>query len=330
MSGVTRHVIQGYMSGNGGRLAPAVIAWNERLGTDLMIEKYCDTWEALKEELRNIEYERGKKEEQADSYIAPWLYRGQADSTWNLNTTLERKSCRKWYLPEYGELILSIYPDIKKSTGRRFELPTPEEYRKWAHGRNGMPYFNDPNDEYGTTGSTTRDCLKYLTYLRHHGFTSPLLDWTECPYIAAYFAFEHDKQPDAEHAAIFTYLGWAGSGRSGVGSESSIEPIGSNVGGDTRHFVQKSWYTVAFRKHYSDKFEYYSSHEDAFGNTGGEASTGVGEKQDFLWKFVIPIEERATARRELCERRITKGSLFNADERLLSGLWGKRSEYQNG
>ena len=247
-----------------------------------MIEEIrCETWEVFKKELGNLECEREKKKEESRETVHPWLYRGQADCKRKLLTTLERKSCKQWNLPEYGILILSIYSKIEKSTGGNFKLPTPEEYRKWVHRRNGMPYFKDPNDEYGTTGSTTRDCLKYLIYLRHHGFPSSLLDWTECPYIAAYFAFKHDKQPDAEHAAIFAYLGWAGCSRTSASSESSIEPIGTTVIAHKRHSVQQSWYTVAFQKHYCDKFEHYSSHEDAFGNTGGQPSTGVGKNRIF-------------------------------------------------
>jgi hypothetical protein len=35
-------------------------------------------------------------------------------------------------------------------------------------------------------------CYPYLAYLRHHGFPSPLLDWTESASVAAYFAYMHE------------------------------------------------------------------------------------------------------------------------------------------
>lgn len=33
----------------------------------------------------------------------------------------------------------------------------------------------------------------FMTRLRHHGFPSPLLDWPQSPYIAAFFAFNKKK-----------------------------------------------------------------------------------------------------------------------------------------
>ena len=74
-----------------------------------MIEEIrCETWEVFKKELGNLECEREKKKEESRETVHPWLYRGQADCKRKLLTTLERKSCKQWNLPEYGILILSI------------------------------------------------------------------------------------------------------------------------------------------------------------------------------------------------------------------------------
>jgi len=42
----------------------------------------------------------------------------------------------------------------------------------------------------------------YLAHLRHNGFPSPLLDWTQSPYVAAYFAF---ARPQGEQVALYVY-----------------------------------------------------------------------------------------------------------------------------
>ncbi len=93
----------------------------------------------------------------------------------------------------YYKLILSVKNEIEVLTNKKWDLPNLTEYGDWLKthmsvgGGNGLPGY------------------EYMTYLRHYGFPSPLLDWSKSPYVAAFFAF-HNLNQELERVAIFVYL----------------------------------------------------------------------------------------------------------------------------
>jgi len=75
---------------------------------------------------------------------------------------------------------------------RDFDFPV---FRDLAETIGGLKFSFDPGDNGALWG-----------YAQHHGFPTPLLDWTESPYIAAYFAFSERLQrqdSDADLVKIY-------------------------------------------------------------------------------------------------------------------------------
>ena len=237
--------------------------------------------------------------------VSNLLFRGQFDSEWKLRTTLERDPDSPMKILEYYFMIASVKSEIETFTGRSWNIPSPTEFaanlaRHFAFG--GFHIHNKDVDEY-------------MAYLRHHGFPSPLLDWTISPYIAAYFAFREadpkGKGGEEPSVAIYAYIEYTGESKHGGGNKPFIFSVGPTIKVHPRHFLQKCQYTMCCLKR-EDGQGIYASHEDVFSRDE--------RGQDLLWKFTIPVTERKRVLKRLEMLNINSYSLFGSEESLMETI----------
>lgn len=140
-----------------------------------------DNWEDFENSLERLRADRDRLKTDRPTFISNLLYRGQSDSTWPLQTTLERYSGdNKYPLSDYYRKISVAKAQIETLTNKSWNIKTLPEFNNWLKDVDII--MNEPMPAYD-----------YMIYLRHHGFPSPLLDWTQSPYIAAFFALDSAK-----------------------------------------------------------------------------------------------------------------------------------------
>ncbi len=221
------------------------------------------------------------------------LYRGISDSEWGLRTTLERTVDLALSVQDYLLRISQCVHEIESTTGRNWNLPDyPEILKKIESTQDSrriwLPHYS------------------FLVYLRHHGFPSPLLDWTLSPFIAAYFAFE--AVPNSERVAIFAFIERPDGTKSFCGDSPMITTHGPYVTTHSRHFAQKAWYTTASIWNSNSQEHRFCPHSDVSHST---------KSQDVLIKLTIPSQDRAVALRQLEEFNINHYSLFRTEDALI-------------
>ncbi len=259
-----------------------------------MIQEDFDTWEEFESRIQQLQGVSPESNEDLSESPPHLLFRGQADHSWNLETTLERNSEKQWSFSNYFRLILVAQTQIETFTSHRWTIKSLLELTDWA-------------SKYDNIHLTEFPAYDYLVFLRHHGFPSPLLDWTRSPYVAAYFAF---ALPKSEHVAVFVYQEYAGCGKSGSSDEPQIKSFGPNVRSHSRHFLQQSEYTIGAQ--FSENGWLYTPHENVFKNKPTD--------QDLLWKLTMPATERVKALKILDAHNLNEFSLFQTTESLLSTI----------
>jgi len=226
-----------------------------------------ESWEQFEEKLRILIMDRSERKSTTSLHVSPFMFRGQSSNSWQLTTTLERNDREKMPLKQYYRLISIVKPQIETFTGTTWDIMSYDEYLEWLYDNDTLMPGNFP-------------AYDYIVYLRHHGFPSPLLDWTRSPYVAAYFAFRHTCDATGK---VSIYVLWEspGGGKIWSSGEPHIHSLGPYVRSHRRHFLQQSVYTICLVR----KEEWnFAQHEAAFARDDAN--------QDLLWKFNIPAIER--------------------------------------
>jgi hypothetical protein len=207
----------------------------------------CPTWGSFKEHLlRYAALTRAVR----DTYI----FRGHRDSEWPLVSTLDR---------QFSHL------DVLQRTMKLERLL--DEFAAELSGIEGREVIEDS------------ERLELIG--RHHGLPTTVLDWSESPYVAAYFALESEHPPPSGLVTVFCFDQRQLSA-SAVAGEVLINDM-SLLYDNVRAIQQRG---VFLRL--------------PVGVTGEQALSAG------LWKYTIPHSERILALSDLDEMLITAKALF--------------------
>lgn len=261
-----------------------------------MDEHTLNSWEEFVEAVSRLKEECERKAEESPFLSSGLLYRGQSNHKWKLENTLDRYFSKEVSLKYYYQIALAAKSKIETFTDQIWPTPTLDEYSEWLNNLDMLMLAEFK-------------AYDYYAYLRHHGFPSPLLDWTASPYIAAFFAFNKAEE-SAELVSVYVYQEYSSAGKSAHGGEPIINSLGPYVRTHRRHFLQQSQYTICTVE--KDDSRFYTKHEDIVerGN----------QDQDLLWKFNIPVSERRKALGKLSEMNINSFSLFGSEDSLLDTI----------
>ncbi|MBV9081690.1 MAG: FRG domain-containing protein [Acidobacteriaceae bacterium] len=103
-----------------------------------------------------------------------YIYRGQANAAWTLTSTLERLLGGSW----------------SRDGAHRFEQYSLGQFKSKLH------LYNRDNHSPRTT-------LAWLSAMQHYGVPTRLLDFTESPYVALYFALESYSNHSTDDFAVY-------------------------------------------------------------------------------------------------------------------------------
>ncbi len=253
-----------------------------------MKEIHIKTFSEFEEAISDLNEYRAKKSQEHQTGVSELLFRGQANAAWNLTTTLERYTNDQISLPLYHRYLKRIKPAVESYTGRTWDIGSEDDF-------SSDHIINLPG-------------YPMMVYVRHHGFPSPLLDWTLSPYIALFFAFSSES--DSNNAAVYGFIETPEGAKANFVGSPQIIGQGPYATTHERHFTQQARYTICAEK--PDEQWLYSSHESYFKT--------AGDHQDLLRKITIPRSIRLEILKRLDLMNINEYSLFRTEEGLMNML----------
>ena len=244
------------------------------------------TWEELKLRVEQLIKELPRS---PDGQIPTVLFRGHKDADWLLTTTLERTGeIKQIDVVDYYELAASVYAEVVSKSEESLTFPPIQEIRSTL-------------DSAYSLRSTPLPGLDYLIHLRHHGFPSPLLDWTHDLYTAAFFAFSDSTFTGARSIYIFSeFPNWVKGGWERA--EPSIIGLSHQISQLKRHTRQKAEYTVCVDLYGHRDYWSFSEHNAVLNLTQ--------RHQDSLMCFVIPGHQAEIVRAELDSKGIRQDAIL--------------------
>lgn len=160
------------------------------------------------------------------------VYRGQGNADWRVESTLERAGFPSMSFEDYYTRIDYFKPEIN-AMGHSFERKIIPLKGK---------YDFDFSDYYKISFNQFPE-LEYLTYLRHHGFPTPLIDVTKSEFVALFFACENAYENGGEKSSkVFVFNRAIRAGGTGC---VEVHDIGHYIETDKRHIAQQSEYILS-------------------------------------------------------------------------------------
>jgi len=247
------------------------------------------TWDAFEAQVKELRQHPGNES-------SPLLFRGLSDATWPLTTTLERAGHERMEFIAYYEVISRLKSEIESFTGNSWDITPCHEMDRRLRNDDGLHTFPAP-------------VYTYMLYLRHHGFPSPLLDWTRSPYVAAYFAFRRTANAKTGKVSLYVFSETPEGFKAAGSDRPRIIRVDPYVPAHRRHFLQQSDYSICV--FFEDMWR-FALHQEVFSLDDPH--------QDVLTQIDIPTTERSKVLKLLDDHNLNAFSLFGSEESLMETM----------